>query len=289
MVSIVVASASSRSRGGGNGTPNPRCSRSNQPAPTPQNARPPESTSSVAACLARTPAWWSVTGDTSVPSRRSVSSAARWPSVTHGSGIGSHARADLRDLDEVVHEGQPGEADLRRAQGDVAQPRRRVLAPGEGAHLEEHALERPPAGRRCHGGRALWFGRRRVRDDVDEVPALALELAHDGSHPAQLGGEHGGRDRPVALGVAGAAYRRGGVQHHGDRRQPRATGPPRGMPLVSTGRGPGCRRRRSAGGRPARRRSGPAGRTSPTDASRSAGPLPTTSRSASEDTTSAAR
>ena len=38
------------------------------------------------------------------------------------------------------------------------------------------------------------------------------------------GGEHRGRDRPVALGVAGAAYRRGGVQHHGDRREPGGPG-----------------------------------------------------------------
>ncbi len=77
---------------GGNGRPKAACSRSHQPAPTPQNARPPLSASSVAAALAVMPGARYVTGVTSVPSRKSVVSPASMPSVTHGSGIGSHAR-----------------------------------------------------------------------------------------------------------------------------------------------------------------------------------------------------
>ena len=62
IVSIAVSSRSSRSAGGGNGSPNARCSRSHQPAPTPQNARPPESASRVATALAVIPGGRKVTG-----------------------------------------------------------------------------------------------------------------------------------------------------------------------------------------------------------------------------------
>ena len=70
----------------------PACSRSHQPAPMPQNARPPLSASSVATVLARMPGARNVTGVTSVPRRRPGSRPASMPSVTHGSGIGSQAR-----------------------------------------------------------------------------------------------------------------------------------------------------------------------------------------------------
>ena len=53
---------SSRSAAGGNGSPKARCSRSHQPAPTPQNARPPEITSRVATALAVMPGGRKVTG-----------------------------------------------------------------------------------------------------------------------------------------------------------------------------------------------------------------------------------
>ena len=69
------------------------CSRSHHPAPTPTNARPPDSASSVAAALAVMPAGRKVTGETSVPSRSRVSRPATSPRVTHGSGIGSQARS----------------------------------------------------------------------------------------------------------------------------------------------------------------------------------------------------
>ncbi len=54
---------------GGNGTPRPRCSRSNQAAPMPSIARPPESTSSVVTVFTSTPGWRYVTPVTIVPSR----------------------------------------------------------------------------------------------------------------------------------------------------------------------------------------------------------------------------
>ena len=87
------SNASSRSPAGGNGSPKAACSRSHQPAPTPTNARPPVSASSVAAAFAVTPAGLKVTGVTSVPNRRRVSRPATSPSETHGSGIGSQARS----------------------------------------------------------------------------------------------------------------------------------------------------------------------------------------------------
>ena len=63
------------------------------PAPSPTKARPPDRTSSVATVFAMMPGARKVTGETRVPSRRSVSSPASRPRVTHGSGIGSHARS----------------------------------------------------------------------------------------------------------------------------------------------------------------------------------------------------
>ena len=86
------SSSSSLSRAGGNGRPNPACSRGHQPAPMPQNDRPPLSTSSVATVLAKIPGTRNVTGVTSVPRRRPGSRPASIPRVTHGSGIGSQAR-----------------------------------------------------------------------------------------------------------------------------------------------------------------------------------------------------
>ncbi len=93
MVSMPASSASRRSRAGGKGMPYAACSRSHHPAPTPTNARPPDSASRVAAALAVIPAGRKVTGVTSVPSRSRVSRPATRPSVTHGSGIGSQARS----------------------------------------------------------------------------------------------------------------------------------------------------------------------------------------------------
>ena len=92
-VSMVTSSWSSRAAAAGNGSPNAACSRSHQPAPIPQNARPPVSTSSVATALARIPGARKVTGVTRVPSRIPGASPASRPSVTHGSGIGSQARS----------------------------------------------------------------------------------------------------------------------------------------------------------------------------------------------------
>ena len=86
------SSSSSLARAGGNGRPKPACSRAHQPAPMPQNDRPPLSASRVATVLARIPGARNVTGVTSVPRRRPGSRPASIPSVTHGSGIGSQAR-----------------------------------------------------------------------------------------------------------------------------------------------------------------------------------------------------
>ena len=85
--------SSSRCFGAGKSRPYAACSRSHQPAPTPTNARPPVSTSRVAAALAVMPGARNVTGVTRVPSSRPVPSPATAPRVTHGSGIGAQARS----------------------------------------------------------------------------------------------------------------------------------------------------------------------------------------------------
>ena len=46
--------------------------------------------------------------------------------------------SDLRDLDEVVHQGHARETRVRRREGDAAQPVERVLAPREPPDLEDH-------------------------------------------------------------------------------------------------------------------------------------------------------
>jgi hypothetical protein len=89
---MAASSWSSRCPAGGNGRPKAACSRSHQPAPRPQNARPPLSASSVATVLASSPGARKVTGLTRVPSRIRLVTPASKPSVTHGSGMSSQAR-----------------------------------------------------------------------------------------------------------------------------------------------------------------------------------------------------
>ena len=59
-----------------NGKPYASCSRSCQPAPMPRSIRPPETWSAVTTSLASTDGWRKLAGETSVPSRSFVVSAA---------------------------------------------------------------------------------------------------------------------------------------------------------------------------------------------------------------------
>ncbi len=79
------SSSSRRSRTPGNGNPYESCSSSNQPAPIPSSARPPEIRSTVTTDLASTDAGRNVTGETMVPSRSRSVLAASAASVAQAS------------------------------------------------------------------------------------------------------------------------------------------------------------------------------------------------------------
>ena len=139
--------------------------------------------------------------------------------------------ADLRDLDEVVHQRQTREAGRVGRLRHAAQPLRRLLAPREPGHLEDdlHPQGRTAVGRRRGRGR----GRRghRVgsgRDSVDDVPALTRQGGLDVPDRPELAGEDRRRDRPVAGSVAAPALGLRGGQQHGHGRQP--GGPTCGQP-----------------------------------------------------------
>ena len=107
------------------------------------------STSSVAAALAMMPGARKVAGVQSVPSSRSVPSAAKRSERHPRLGDRVPRPSDLRDLDQVVHQGDAGEAGVRRRERDAAQPVERVLAPREPSDLEHHPR---PGARRCATG-----------------------------------------------------------------------------------------------------------------------------------------
>ena len=63
----------------------------NHPTPSPHIALPPDSTSSVAICLASTAGRWRNAGDTSTPRRTRSVTAANHDSAVYGSGMSAHA------------------------------------------------------------------------------------------------------------------------------------------------------------------------------------------------------
>ena len=105
--------------GGGNGMPYAACSRSNQPGADPTKARPPVSADSVAAAFAVTPARRKVTGVQRVPRSQPGVERRRAPERDPRLGDRVPGPADLGDLDQVVHQRQPGEARLVRGEGDA--------------------------------------------------------------------------------------------------------------------------------------------------------------------------
>ena len=250
--------ASSRSRAGGNGRPYAACSRSHHPAPTPTNARPPVSASSVAAALAVMPG--RPEGD------RGDEGAQPEPGVEAGDQPERHPRlrdrlpgpVDLRDLDEVVHHREPGEPGLVGGQRHRPQPGAGVLAPREPRQLQHHGepLRRAAVG---GGGRSRESGVSATTGESGRTTwtrsqPSASSSARTSREALELRGQGGGRDDVRAVGVAAARLLGRGVDHDGDRRQPggsRRLEPGRGD---ARGRGRGCRRRWSARGRAGRRR-----------------------------------
>ena len=171
------------------------------------------------------------TGVQSVPSRSPVPSAARWPSVTHGSGIGSQARptcgiwmrwsisarpakpaasaASATSRSQVAGSSPHGKRETWSTTSTPMDVRRSVAAAGTGAG---------------GGGTASAVDGHRV----DDVPALVRQGGLDVPHRPQLPGQHRRRDRPVASGVAATALGLRGGQQHRHGRQP--GGPARGQP-----------------------------------------------------------
>ena len=136
--------------------------------------------------------------------------------------------ADLRDLDQVVHQGDAGEPGLVGRQRDALQPRRPGPRPrGTGTPGARRRAPGVPAGEpapRGAGDRS-----RPRRDGRDVVPALVLQVAQDRREAAQLVGEHLGRHRAVTSGVPGPAELGGRVErdrHGGETVLPCVVDPP---------------------------------------------------------------
>ena len=190
------------------------------------------------------------------PRRRGGEGAERHPRL----GDRVPGAADLRDLDEVVHECDAGEPGLLGGAGHVAQPGEQVTLGREARQLEHDAAQgrpvrrarRPRGGLPSRGVRSV--GRRLVRGDPDDLPPLGLEQVHRGGDRGELAREDAGRDRALASGVARTAYGRRACR--GRRRRPGALRP--GRRPASGGGGPrrcrACRRRSSGGARRGPRR-----------------------------------
>ena len=217
--------SSSRCFGGGKSRPYAACSRSHQPAPTPTKARPPVSTSSVAAALAVMPGARNVTGVTRVPSSRPVPRPATAPRVTHGSGIEAQARSTCGIWMRWSITDSPANPASSAARATPVSQAKRILAPREPADLEHHLepLRRAAAPRRpgrSPGRRARLSAGSSDADRVHDVPALELQLRDQCAVPLELAGQGRRRHRPVPGGVAAPALGIRRVHHHGHGGQP---------------------------------------------------------------------
>ena len=253
---MVASSRSSRSRAGGKSIPYAACSRSHQPAPRPQKARPPLSTSRVAAVLAITPAGRRVTGETRVPSRSDVSRPASRPRVTQGSGIGSQARSTWGIWIRWSITAMPANPTwsavtaISRSQPAGSLPhRKRDSCRMTGTRPSSGVGDEPAA---ATGGGVGGPVGRSVSTMTRSQPSVRGERG-ERTDLAELGGEDVGRYGAVALGVPGPAQPGGRVQDDEHRRQPGGCGPGRG----SSDDGPdpvrGCRPPSSGRGAAGRR------------------------------------
>ena len=271
----------------GNSRPYAACSRSHQPAPTPTKARPPDRADSVAAALAVMPGARKVTGVTSVPSWSRVVEAASAPRVTHGSGIGSHARPTCGIWMRWSMSARPAKPGLLGGPGHVAQPREQVPLGREARDLEHDAAQ-APSGRRAVGGRrgrASTGGAASGSGAASGVDAgrRASPPPRAGPTVAATGRELARRGRGAGTGRSRAALR----ERHtaaGVSRTTATAGSPAGRAAAAS-----QRRRRAASvprvsttvvrPRPTRAATTCSSRANAsTEASRSCSPLPTTPR-----------
>ena len=257
------------------------------------SSTPAESADSVAAALAVMPGARKVTGVTSVPSwSRVVRPRERPASPTARDRL--PGAADLRDLDEVVHEREAGEPGLLGGRGDVAQPRERVARRGS-ARPGARRRARPPGVRRARPRRRCRAPARRGRRRVDGVTRTTGPSPRPRAGPARRRPRRAGRRGPAPGpggrgGVARAAQRRQACRAR--RRRPAARAARACVEPAAAPDGVGAERVDDGGQAPAER--GPTTTCSSrakasAEASRSCSPLPTTPRRASDETTSAAR
>ena len=149
------------------------------------------------------PAGRNVTGVTSVPSSQPGVEPGEQPERHPGLRDRLPGPADLRDLDQVVHQREPGEPGLVGGERHAGSQAGRVLAPREPGHLEHDLAGPASCAGRVRGSCAVRsatalaaHGRRLAAVDlVHDVPALGGELVGDGAHPLELAGQDRRRDR----------------------------------------------------------------------------------------------
>ena len=155
-----------------------------------------------------------VTGETSVPSRSLVSRPASSPRVTHGSGIGSHARSTCGIWIRWSIRAMPSKPIDVRGQGEIDQPAGRVLAPRKAGDLQDH----PRTGSAGHSTHRSQLGRASglasgagLLDDQDLGPSPRRGRRADHRlDPAQLLGDHRRRYGTIPVPVALPAEPRAG-------------------------------------------------------------------------------
>ncbi len=180
-----------------------------------------------------------VTGVTSVPSWSRVVEAARAPSVTHGSGIGSHARPTCGIWMRWSMSAMPASPASSAAPPCRAAMRAGPPRPGSATAGARHRAG--PTGRRVGRPRGgLPSGpapaiRASARPEPPGRPATppASSRSRRGGDGGELAREDAGRDRALASGVARTAYGRRRVEDDGDGRKPCSPG--RGQPAAAAG------------------------------------------------------
>ena len=201
----------------------------NHPTPSPHIARPPESTSSVAICLASTAGRWRNAGDTEHAETDPLGHRRQPRQRRVRLGYVGPGRADLRDLTKMVHHPDVLDAGRLGVRGDCAQMRSQLVAstgPIEARQVQPDA----DAGLRFRSGRrrAGTTDRRGVANDAGTTttgsgvmkirPRLGDNLGVNRRPTTQLISDDVGSHRHGASGIAPPAFGSRHVEHNGDAR-----------------------------------------------------------------------
>ena len=168
-------------------------------------------------------------GTRACPGAARCPSPASMPSVTHGSGIGSHARSHLRDLDQVIHQRHAGEPRRPRRRSATYPSAKRAGSSPHGKREICNTNSRPDdcgTGAQC--GRQWRSPPARTADDAlttssTLVPTLGVESRHAPARPRRSCSTQDVRSRaPDGRGrncVAASQRRRRIEEPHSDNRQ----------------------------------------------------------------------